>query len=331
MKKALITGALGQDGSYMAEHLLKLGYEVWGTCRRYASDEIRNDNYILGVNYLYADLRDEVSLEAVIRKSAPDEIYNFGGVVFVPTSWMYPSVTFDCNVGGLARILNILERMDMKHTRVYQASSSEMYGNVIKNYGGRIPLREDFHMYPVSPYGIAKLAAHRLCEIYRQKGMYVVGGICFNHESPRRGPEMVTRKITRHIAGWVKGDRSELRLGENTKRDWGFAGDYVEAMHLMLQQSTPDDYVVGTGEAHSISDFLKIAIETSGLDVADLVKMNCPEFTRKNELYTLVSDISKARRILKWEPKHTFKQLVEMMVEADVKKLNVEKVEKVYV
>lgn len=328
MKKALVTGSLGQDGSYMCELLLKLGYEVWGTCRRYASNEIRNDNYVLGVNYQYADLRDELSLESIIRKCAPDEIYNFAGVVFVPISWVHPADTFDCNVGGLARILNILVRMGINHTRVYQASSSEMYGNVMKLYTVTTALSEKSPMHPVSPYGIAKLAAHKLCDIYRQKGMYVVSGICFNHESPRRGPEMVTRKISKHIAGWVKGDKSELRLGTNTARDWGFAGDYVEAMHLAMQCPHADDYVIGTGEVHSITDFLDVAL-TGNLPIntwKERIQFNCPEFSRKNELHTLVADATKARTILDWKPRHSFKQLVEMMVEADIRKLDMEKV-----
>ena len=323
MKTALITGILGQDGTYLAEHLLKLGYEVHGTIRL---NELysQNADLLYGVvHFHFADLRDSVSLEKVIRKCHPDEIYNLAGQVFVPTSWLYPIETLDVNTNGLARILTIVEKV-CPSARVYQASSSEMFGNII---GGRLTqeplsLNEHSRMVPVSPYGVSKHAAHQLVDVYRRKGLYVCSGILFNHESPRRGPEMVTRKISRHIAGWMVGDKSRLVLGNTAaRRDWGFAGDYVEAMHLMLQQPYPDDFVVGTGVAHSVKEFLDLALQAAGLHKSflDLVDENMPEFNRTNELHTLVADARKATSILKWHPKHSFPDLVKMMVDHDRK------------
>lgn len=265
VKRALITGINGQDGSYLAEFLLSLGlYEVHGTVRM-MHPGASNITSVLGqVRLHYADLRDVLSLEKVIRKVNPDEIYNLAGQVFVPTSWSQPAETFDVNVGGLARILAIVEKA-APEARVYQASSSEMYGNVYSDK----PLNERDRMRPVSPYGASKLAAHKLVDVYRQKGYYVASGILFNHESPRRGEEMVTRKIARHVARWAAGDRTDLKLGNLfAQRDWGFAGDYVKAMHLMLQQPYGDDYVIGTGIAHSVQTFLAKAIEAAGLPVS---------------------------------------------------------------
>lgn len=319
MRKALITGALGQDGSYLSEHLLKLGYEVWGTVRMNPSC---HEHYIKGVRYVYADLTDPLSLMKVIRQSSPDELYNLGGQVFVPNSFVDPCGTFDANTSGLARILLILEQLKLKDTRVYQASTSEMFGNVLAG-PGVVSLDENVEMNPVSPYGVSKLAAHKLVDVYRQRGMYVVSGILFNHESPRRGLEMVTRKITRQIAKWVgvSGDRTPLRLGTlDAERDWGFAGDFVEAMHLMLQQAQPDDYVIGTGVAHSIEDFLVKALACVGLTPKDaLLEFNCPDLIRSPELHTLVADYTKAKTQLSWHPKHSFDELVRMMMEHDCK------------
>ena len=324
MKKALVTGALGQDGSYMCEYLLDLGYEVWGAVRYEPHNNNQHAHYVLGVNYRFADMRDKLSLETLIRTCHPDEIYNLAGQVFVPTSWTQPEATFDVNTNGLARILDIIEKVCPK-ARVYQASSSEMFGNVINLIFGKNEkqknerLDENSPMNPVSPYGVSKLAAHRLVDVYRQKGLFVVSGICGNHESPRRGSEMVTRKITKYIAA-VKGGKevSKLRLGNPySRRDWGFAGDYVKAMHLMLQQSKPEDFVIGTGEAHSVEEFVEAAKEV--LDVKCKVEYHAPEFTRANELYCLVMDYSKAKSVLGWKPETSFRDLVHMMVTEDYK------------
>lgn len=323
MKKALITGVLGQDGSYLAEHLLKLGYEVHGTIRLNELYSQNADILYGNVQFHFADLRDAVALEKVIRKCHPDEIYNLAGQVFVPTSWLYPTETMDVNVNGLVRILTIVDKI-CPSARVYQASSSEMYGNII---GARLTqeplsLNENAKMLPVSPYGVSKFAAHKMADVYRRKGLYVCSGILFNHESPRRGPEMVTRKITQHIAKWLMGNKDRLVLGNTrARRDWGFAGDYVEAMHLMLQEPYPDDFVIGTGEAHSVDEFLQIALKHSGLpeSFTELIDKNMPEFSRTNELHTLVADAKKARTILKWVPKHSFDDLIKMMVEQDRK------------
>src|SRR5271165_2381668 len=251
MKKALITGISGQDGSYLAEYLLGLGYNVYGLVRRESATMRWLRDVEDRIELLYGDMRDTVSLEVAFAKATPDEVYNLAGQVFVPTSWECPAETFDINVGGLARLLQIVERQK-PDTRIYQASSSEMFGNT-QGY-----CNEQTSFAPTSPYGVSKMAAHRLVHIYRERGLFVVGGILFNHESPRRGPEMVTRKITRAAAGWARGNKNKLQLGNlQARRDWGFAGDYVNAMHAMLQQSNPVDYVVGTGKSHSVADFVR--------------------------------------------------------------------------
>jgi len=322
MKRALITGVGGQDGSYLAEYLLALGYEVHGTIRMMDLCVDYLTAVIGRVHFHYADLTDAVSLEKVIRRVHPDEIYNLAGQVFVPTSWSLPAETFDSNVGGLARILCIAERV-CPNTRVYQASTSEMYGNVLGvENNDTIKLDENSNMHPVSPYGVSKYAAHKLVDVYRQKGMYVVSGILFNHEGPRRGSEMVTRKITKHVARWASGDWTALKLGNlKARRDWGFAGDYVKAMHAMLQVSYADDYVIGTGQAHSVQEFLREAIVAARLQDMDCeshVVSNSSEFSRPTELHCLVADYTKANRILGWEPKTSFRQLVGMMVEHDM-------------
>lgn len=327
MKKALVTGALGQDGSYMCEYLLSKGYEVWGTVRKHSMKQ-EEATYINGVNYRFADMRDTLDLETVIRKSTPDEIYNFAGQVFVPTSWTHPAETFDVNTSGLARILSIVEKV-CSHARVYQASSSEMFGNVImkpRSVGsttsslGFTSLSESSPMNPVSPYGVSKYAAHKLVDVYRQKGLYVCSGICFNHESPRRGQEMVTRKITKHIAAVMAGKETEtLRLGNpDARRDWGFAGDYIVAMNQMLQQKAPDDYVIGTGEAHSVHEFITAALAHAGLtDDTCKIKYDCQEFKRQNELHCLIANVTKAHDKLRWVAHCTFDHLVKIMVDAD--------------
>src|SRR5271167_4482 len=319
MKKALITGISGQDGSYLAEYLLELGYGVYGLVRREAGTmrwlgPIRDQ-----IELLYADVRDTLSLEVAFAKATPDEVYNLAGQVFVPTSWQIPAETFDINVGGLARLLNIIERQK-RDTRIYQASSSEMYGNVngLRN--------EQTALTPTSPYGVSKTAAHRLCEVYRARDIFAVGGILFNHESPRRGPEMVTRKITLAAADWAQGKKNKLKLGNmQARRDWGFAGDYVRAMHAMLQQEKPNDYVIATGESHSVYEFVVEVLRCldlipDGSNVDDVVNEYVevdPKLLRTGEIHDLRGDSRLARKELNWHPKVDFKELVRMMVQSD--------------
>jgi GDPmannose 4,6-dehydratase len=313
MKKALITGVGGQDGSLLAEHLVKLGYEVHGIARGLTYENLP----IPGVTVHVGDMRDKVTLENIFQKVWPDEVYNLAGQVFIPTSWTEPEETFDINVGGLTRLLNIV--WDMKRdTKIYQASSSEMYGNQTG------ALNEESPMRPVSPYGTSKYAAHLLCGIYRKRGLYAVAGILFNHEGPRRGTHMVTRKITRHVARWVCGDRAPLELGNmDAARDWGNAADYVVAMHRMLQQDEPDDYVIGTGVCHTVKGFLLAAVAAADMDwqkMKPLVRTT-KAFARSNELWYLEADYSKAKRMLGWEPTTSFEQLVKLMVDHDVAEL----------
>ena len=319
MKKALITGLSGQDGSYLAEYLLELGYSVYGLVRRESSTMRWLHNVQDRVEILYADMRDQVSLEVAFAKATPDEVYNLAGQVFVPTSWHLPAETFDINVGGLARLLNIVERLK-PDTRVYQASSSEMYGNLNGLRNEETPLN------PTSPYGVSKTAAHKLCEVYRARGIFAVGGILFNHESPRRGPEMVTRKITLASKDWAQGKKSKLKLGNmQARRDWGFAGDYVRAMHAMLQQEKPVDYVIATGASHSVYEFVVEVLRTlnlipAGADVAEVVNEYVevdPKLFRTGEIHDLRGDAAQARSALNWKPEVDFAGLVRMMVESD--------------
>ena len=319
MKKALVTGISGQDGSYLAEYLLELGYSVYGMVRR----ETGTMRWLIPiqdkVEVLYGDMRDAASLEVAFAKASPDEVYNLAGQVFVPTSWQIPAETFDINVGGLARLLNIIERQK-PDTRIYQASSSEMYGNLngLRN--------EQTALAPTSPYGVSKTAAHRLCGVYRERGIFAVGGILFNHESPRRGPEMVTRKITLAAADWAQGKKNKLKLGNmQARRDWGFAGDYVRAMHAMLQEEKPNDYVIATGESHSVYEFVIEVLHCLDLlspsrNVAEVVNEYVevdPKLFRTGEIHDLRGDSSLARRSLNWRPEVDFKGLVRMMVESD--------------
>jgi len=320
MKRALITGISGQDGSYLAEFLLGLGYEVYGLVRR----EPQTMRWLQPIGdrleLLYGDLRDDTSLRIAFRKAWPDEVYNLAGQVFVPTSWECPAETFDINVGGLARLLAIVGR-EKPDTRVYQASSSEMFGNV----DGLC--NEKTLLSPASPYGTSKMAAHRLVQVYRDCGLFVVGGILFNHESPRRGLEMVTRKITRAAAGWVKGDRTKLKLGNlQARRDWGFAGDYIKAIHAMLQRPIPKDYVVGTGESHSVAEFVTLVLAELHRSVGngnftgpieDYVEVD-PSLVRPNEIHDLRADSRLAAKELGWSPHVNLGGLVKMMVESDL-------------
>ena len=319
MKRALITGISGQDGSYLAEYLLDLGYEVWGLVRRGPECVRWLEPVAHRIEFVYGDLRDEASLAVAFQKAWPDELYNLAGQVFVPTSWEHPAETFDINASGLARLLQIVERQK-PDTRVYQASTSEMFGNTDGARSEQTPFR------PMSPYGVSKMAAHRLVEVYRNRGLFVAGGILFNHESPRRGPEMVTRKITRAAARWALGDRAKLQLGNlQARRDWGFAGDYVKAMHAMLQSDSPRDYVIGTGISHSVEDFVRLVLEelhalpevSDVPTVDDWVEVDS-RFLRTGEIHNLRADATLARTELGWEPAVDFRQLVRMMVRADL-------------
>jgi GDPmannose 4,6-dehydratase len=320
MKRALIIGISGQDGSYLAEHLLDLNYQVFGLVHR----EPRPIRWLQTIResaeLLYGDLRDAKSLEVAFKKAWPDEVYNLAGQVFVPASWECPAETFDINVGGLARLLKIVAQ-NKADTRVYQASSSEMYGKVDGFCNEQTPFT------PTSPYGISKVAAHGLVRVYRDRGMFVVGGILFNHESPRRGPEMVTRKITLAAARWAKGDMNKLKLGNlQARKDWGFAGDYVRAMHAMLQQPAPKDYVIGTGESHSVAEFVtRILSELQQIgakrnmceSIEEYVEVD-PDLVRPNDTHNLRADARLAREELNWKPTVDFCGLVKLMVESDL-------------
>lgn len=315
MKKALITGALGQDGTYLAEHLIGKGYNVYGLVRRHQETSswwrmFSELGELDKIQFLFGDVTDELSLRVAIQKSWPDEIYNLAGQVFVPMSWDCPAQTFDVNTSGLARILKIVEHVK-PDTRVYQASSSEMIGNFEGSFN------EDTPMWPTSPYGISKLAAHRLVGLYRDRGMYVCSGILSNHESPRRGEEMVTRKIAKAVAAWSQGDETVLLLGLlDSRRDWGYARDYVEAMHLMLQQEKPSDYVIGTGVTHSVRDFLEEACKEAEI-TSEFLEAHLridPRFTRRQEIHSMCADTSKFRKLTGWRPKVDFKELVQTMV-----------------
>jgi GDPmannose 4,6-dehydratase len=323
MRRALVIGILGQDGTYLTEHLLEQGYEVYGLVRKawhlspQAVEWGLNKSYDKRVTFLYGDVRDELSIRNAIQKSWPSEIYNLAGQVFVPLSWQAPAETFDVNTGGLARILKVVEQVK-KDAKVYQASTSEMFGN----HEGACT--EETQMNPTSPYGISKLAAHRLVQLYRDRGLYVVAGILFNHESPRRGNEMVTRKIAKAVAAWATGDEEPLSLGNmDSRRDWGFAGEYVKAMYLMLQQDVAQDYVVGTGESHSVKEFLGEAVGVAGLSrefVEDHLKID-QRLTRAQEIYDMRADTGKIERVLGWKPRMKFAELVAVMVQAELKKL----------
>jgi GDPmannose 4,6-dehydratase len=319
MKKALITGALGQDGSYLTEHLLKLGYRVYGMIRKPPYSNHWAINWMMSkawgdrVSYIYGDMRDNMSLKNAIQKSWPDEIYNLAGQVFVPLSWDEADTSFDVNTGGLARILKIVEQVK-KDTKVYQASTSEMFGN----HDGACTVETE--MQPRSPYGVSKLAAHRLVALYRERGLFVVGGILFNHESPRRGTEMVTRKIAMAVANWSVGGEDVLSLGNvDSRRDWGFAAEYVEAMHAMMQQPDAQDYVVGTGVSHSVREFLAEACLAAGVDKAFSEKhlRIDGQLKRQQEIFDLRADTTKIEKQTGWRTRLGFRDLVRMMVEAE--------------
>jgi GDPmannose 4,6-dehydratase len=316
-KTALLTGVTGQDGSYLAEHLLEQGYRVVGMTRRTSTVSYDRIAHIIDqIEIVQGDLLDQNSLAYAIREAQPDEVYNLAAQSFVPTSWNQPVLTGEFTALGVTRILDAVREVNPE-IRFYQASSSEMFGKVAE-----VPQQELTRFHPRSPYGVAKVYAHWITVNYRESyDLYAVSGILFNHESPRRGLEFVTRKISDGAARIKLGLASELPLGNlDAKRDWGFAGDHVRAMWLMLQQEKPDDYVIATGETHSVREFCEIAFDRLGLDYRDHVRID-PSLVRPAEVDLLVGDASKARRELGWEATVSFEELVAMMVDADVAKL----------
>lgn len=319
MKTALITGVTGQDGSYLAELLLKKDYEVHGIVRRSSSSNFERIKHIQDdITLVQGDLLDQNSLIAAIEGSRPDEVYNLGAQSFVPTSWNQPVLTGEFTALGVTRILEAI-RLVNKKIRFYQASSSEMFGKVAE-----VPQNEQTVFYPRSPYGVAKLYAHWITVNYRESyDMFCCSGILFNHESPRRGLEFVTRKVSNAVARIKMGLSNELRMGNlDAKRDWGFAGDFVEAMWLMLQQDEPEDYVISTDETHSVKELVEIAFEHAGLNWKDYVVID-PKFVRPAEVDLLLGDSTKARNKLKWQTKVGFEELVRMMVDYDVERYKV--------
>lgn len=317
-KRALITGITGQDGSYMAEFLLKKKYKVFGLERRSSQKNRENIKHILDkIELVSGDLLDEGSLIRAIKEVKPDEVYNLAAQSFVAESWKQPVYTGEVTGLGAVRLLEAIRQTNPK-IKFYQASSSEMFGASKEH-----PQNEKTFFYPRSPYGIAKLYAHWITVNYRESyGIFAVSGILFNHESPRRGLEFVTRKITHEAVKIKLGLSKELRLGNlDAKRDWGFSGDYVEAMWLMLQQKKPQDFVIGTGETHSIKEFVEEAFGYLGLDWTKYVKID-KKFVRPAEVNLLLADASLAAKELKWKPKIAFKDLVKMMVDSDIKLLS---------
>jgi GDPmannose 4,6-dehydratase len=317
MPKALITGITGQDGSYLAEFLLEQGYDVIGMVRRTSTINFHRIAHIQDqITLVPGDLGDQVSMIHLLEEHRPDEVYNLAAQSFVQTSWNQPVFTGDVTALGVTRLLDAIRFVNPK-IRFYQASSSEMFGKVVE-----VPQKETTPFYPRSPYGVAKVYGHWITINYRESyNMHATSGILFNHESPRRGMEFVTRKITHHVAKIKLGLTNELRLGTlDARRDWGFAGDYVKAMWLMLQQDTPEDFVIATGETHSVEQFLDVAFGTVDLDWHDYVVQD-ERFMRPAEVDLLVGDPSKAGQNLGWEPAVSFKQLVQMMVDADIKLL----------
>jgi GDPmannose 4,6-dehydratase len=314
MKKALVTGITGQDGSYLAELLLEKGYKVYGLTRRSSTIVTDRISHILDkIELLSGDLLDQSSLLAAVEESKPDEVYNLAAQSFVQTSWQQPVLTAEFTATGVTRLLEAVRRVAPK-ARFYQASSSEMFGKVQE-----VPQSEATPFYPRSPYGVAKLYGHWITVNYRESfDMHASSGILFNHESPRRGIEFVTRKISYHVALIKHGLATELRLGNlDAKRDWGFAGDYVEAMWLMLQQDNPGDYVVSTDEAHSVREFVELAFTRADLDYKKYVKID-ERFYRPAEVDLLIGSSAKAQKKLGWEPKTSFNTLVNMMVDSDL-------------
>jgi GDPmannose 4,6-dehydratase len=314
MTTALITGITGQDGSYLAELLLEKGYRVVGTVRRSSTTPYERIAHLVDrVELVSADLLDQTSLTDVVGEFQPDEIYNLAAQSFVQTSWTQPVLTGEFTALGVTRMLEAMKKAAPK-ARFYQASSSEMFGKVVES-----PQRENTPFYPRSPYGVAKVYGHWITVNYRESfGLYAVSGILFNHESPRRGLEFVTRKVTDAAARIKLGTATDVRLGNlDSRRDWGYAGDYVDAMWRMLQRDDPDDYVVGTGHTWSVRQLCDAAFSYLGLDYRDYVKQD-PKHMRPAEVDLLVADPTKAQKALSWEPRVQFEELVRMMVDADI-------------
>lgn len=317
MPTAIITGITGQDGSYLAELLLSKGYRVIGVARRSSTVNYERIDHLLDdITVVQGDLQDQGSLLALLEEYEPDEVYNLAAQSFVPTSWNQPALTGDVTAIGVTRILEAIRFVNPK-IRFYQASSSEMFGKVLE-----VPQSEETPFYPRSPYGVAKVYGHWITVNYRESfNIFATSGILFNHESPRRGLEFVTRKISDGVAKIKLGKSKELRLGNlDAQRDWGFAGDYVQAMWLMLQQDKADNYVIGMGETHSVREFCEVAFSHVDLDYKEFVVVD-ERFYRPAEVDLLISNPAKARSQLKWEPAVSFKELVTMMVDADMTRL----------
>lgn len=317
MKKAFITGITGQDGSYLAEFLLEKGYKVYGLTRRTSTQNFERIASIVdnpNIELISGDLTDQHSMTQALNQIQPDEVYNLAAQSFVQTSWDQPVLTGDVTAIGVTRLLEAV-RLACPQARVYQASSSEMFGRVQE-----VPQSESTPFYPRSPYGVAKVYGHWITVNYRESyDMYAVSGILFNHESPRRGLEFVTRKISYNVAKIAMGMQDKIQLGNlDAKRDWGYAKDYVEAMWLMLQQDTPDDYVIATGETHSVREFVQKACAVAGIsDWESIIEQN-QKFMRPAEVDLLIGDPGHAKRVLNWQPKTSFDELVRLMVEADL-------------
>ena len=318
MKRALITGVTGQDGSYLAELLLEKGYEVHGVVRRASTESFDRIEHLAGKITLHqADLLDQLSIIDVIKETDPAEVYNLAAMSFVPTSWKQPMLTGQFTALGVTQVLEAIRLLGKNSIKFYQASSSEMFGKVQE-----VPQKESTPFWPRSPYGVAKVYGHWITVNYRESyNMFCCSGILFNHESERRGKEFVTRKVTDGVARIKLGMSKELRLGNlDSKRDWGFAGDYVRAMWLMLQQDEPDDYVVATGETHTVKRLVELAFGAVGLKWEDHVKID-QSLVRPAEVDLLIGDPAKAKAKLGWKPEVSFEQLVERMVRADLARL----------
>ena len=318
MKKALITGITGQDGSYLADFLLENGYKIFGMVRRSSTESFERIDHIKDeIELLTADLLDEPSIMNIVKKIRPDEVYNLAAQSFVPTSWDQPVLTGEFTALGVTKVLEAIKFVD-KSIRFYQASSSEMFGKVQES-----PQSEKTPFYPRSPYGVAKVYGHWITINYRESyDLFACSGILFNHESPRRGREFVTRKITYEVARIKLGLSKQVGLGNlDAKRDWGYAGDYVKAMWLMLQQDKPEDFVIATGVAHEVRDFAKLAFRHVGLDWQDHVKAD-PAFIRPADVDHLLGDPSKALKELGWKPEVSFEEMVGMMVDSDLQLLD---------